>query len=192
MSRTLILIPKMFSEKELKNRRVAIPSDLGEKSSEFWGYVEDRLKVLSTRIKRVYVESAYRGGIDNLNKIRETDEKLHQVLGWLLDQGAEITATEDILLILEAESWSDLAQQGAGGAEGEMLEDSLRDRCIFVSKRVSETLKEGETGVLFVDTLRELNFDADIRVIRMMPFDPKDYLKAWLISSRLQEKREKS
>ena len=192
MSRTLILIPKMFSEKELKNRRVAIPSDLGETSSEFWGYVEDRLKVLSTRIKRVYVESAYRGGIDNLNKIRETDEKLHQVLGWLLDQGAEITATEDILLILEAESWSDLAHQGAGGAEGEMLEDSLRDRCIFVSKRVSETLKEGETGVLFVDTLRELNFDADIRVIRMMPFDPKDYLKAWLISSRLQEKREKS
>ena len=190
MDRTLILIPKMFSEKELKKRGVVVPNDLEDKSGEFWSYVEERLRVLSTRIKRVYVESACGGEVDELANIKGTDEKLHRIIGWLVDQGAEIMATEDKLLILETESWSSLAHEHPGGAEDEMLEESLRDRCTFVSKRISETLKEGETGVLFVDILRELSFDSGIRVIRMMPFDPRDYLKAWLISSRLQWKRE--
>ena len=96
--------------------------------------------------------------------------------------------TEDLILILETESWSDMARQGIGGAEEEMLEGSLRERCASLSKKVSQTLKEGETGVLFIDALRELNFNEDIRVIRMMPFDPRDYLKRLLISSRLHER----
>ncbi len=187
MSRTLIFIPKMFSEKELKNMGIAVPHDFGEKSGEFWSYIEDRLRVLSTRIRRVYIESASRGGIVELNKIKGADEKFDRILDWLVDQGAEIMATEDILLILETESWSSLARQNTGGAEEEMLEESLRDRRTFVSKRIAETLKQDEIGIFFVNALRELSFDVDIRVIRMMAFDPRDYLNAWLISSELRK-----
>lgn len=189
MSRTLIVVPKIFSEKELEKIGLGVPSDFNDKSREFWDYVEERLVVLSARISRIYVESICRGGTDDPIGIQVIDDELHRIVNMLVDRGSEIMTPEDRLLVLETESWSDLVHQGMMGAEREMLEKSLRDRESFLSKRIVETLGQGETGVLFISTLKTPDFPSDIRVIRMMPFDPKDYLQTWLISKRLQEKQ---
>jgi hypothetical protein len=41
---------------------------------------------------------------------------------------------------------------------------------------VDQTLKEGEMGVLFLDSRLKISFPSGLRVIRMFPFDPRDYL----------------
>jgi len=179
----------MFSEKELEKIGLGVPSDFNDKSREFWDYVEERLVVLSARISRIYVESTCRGGTDDPIGIQVIDDELHRIVNMLVNRGAKIMTPEDRLLVLETESWSDLVHQGMMGAEREMLEKSLSDRESFISNRIAETLGQGETGVLFISTLKTPDFPSDIRVIRMMPFDPKDYLQTWLISKRLQEKQ---
>ncbi len=189
MSRTLIVIPKMFSEKELEDMGFEVPSDFNDKSREFWEYVEERLKVLSARVARVYVESACRGGVDDLDEIRAGNDELHRIVSSLVDHGAEMMMTEDRLLVLETESWLELVRRGMTGAESEMLMNSLRDRESFLSERIGETLGDGETGVLFISALQTPDFPSDIRIIKMMPFDPKNYLQTWLVAKRLQEKQ---
>lgn len=191
MDRTLVIIPRMFPETELKKMGLRIPRDFHEKTEEFWSYVEERLRTLSPRINRLYIESVFKDGQDNLDEIKENDQRFHRIVTWLVDHGAVMTATEDRMLVLETESWSRLMRQGTVGAEKEMLEENLKDRSAFISERISETLEEGKVGVLFIDRLQTFSFPSDIRVIRMMPFDPRDYLQTWLVSTRLRgrEKR---
>ena len=188
MDRTLVIVPHMFPEKELKKMGLGVPRDFPEKTEEFWSYVEERLRTLSPRISRVYIESTCEEILDTLNEIKENDKRFHQIVTWLIDHGAVMTTTEDLMLVLETESWSRLMRQGTAGAEKEMLEESLKDRTIFVSERISETLEKGKVGVLFIDKLQTFSFPSDIRVIRMMPFDPRDYLQTWLVSTRLRER----
>jgi len=181
----------MFSKGELEDAGLGVPDDFNDRSKEFWSYVEERLKGLSGRIVKVYIESTHEGGAEGLNTIRVANAELHRIVSWLVDRGAEVTATEDRFLVLETESWSDLARQGVAGAEIEMLERSLKDREAFVAKRIDETLSEREMGVLFTSALQTSSLPSDIRVIRMMPFDPIDYLKTWMITVRLQDKQGK-
>ena len=192
MERTLVIIPRMFPETELKKLGLGIPRDFHEKTEEFWSYVGDRLRTLSPRISRVYIESMCKEGQDNLDEKKEDNQRFHQIVTWLIDQGAVMTATEDRILVLETESWSRLMRSGTVGAEKEMLEESLKDRSVFISERISETLEKGKVGVLFTDKLQTFKFPSDIRVIRMMPFDPRDYLQTWLVSTRLRGREEES
>jgi hypothetical protein len=178
----------MFTEYELKRMGVGIPSDLQEKTEEFWSYVEERLGILSPRIARAYIESVYREGKDTLNDVKEKDPRTHRIVTRLIDRGAIMTVVEDRMLVLETESWSRFIHQGMIGVEKEMLEESLGERSTYISERISETLEEGRVGVLFIDKLQTFSFPSDIRVIRMMPFDPRDYLQTWLVSERLREK----
>ena len=190
MGRTLIVVPRMFTKRELEMTGLKIPADLNDKTKEFWDYVEERLNALSPRISKVYAESACKGGQDDVNMLKETSCRLHRVVSRLVAEGAEMTATEDQMLVLETESWSSLTRQNTVGAEKQMLEESLEDRREAVSNRVAETLREGEMGVLFISSLQIPDLHSDIRVIRMMPFDPKDYLETLLVSSRLQGRTE--
>lgn len=192
MDRTLVIVPRMFPEKELKKMGLEVPGDFREKTEEFWSYVEERLRTLSPRISRVYIESICEENLDILNEIKENDQRFHQIVTWLINHGAVMTATEDKILVLETESWSRLMRQGTTGVEKEMLEESLRDRITFVSERILETLEEGKVGVLFIDKLQNFSFPSDIRVIKMLPFDPRDYLQNWLVSTRLREREKRA
>lgn len=190
MGRTLIVVPRIFTKRELQMMELEVPSDLNDKSKEFWDYVEERLNVLSPRISKVYAESACKGGQYDIDRLEETDCKLHRVVSRLVAEGAEMMATEDPILILETKSWSSLTRQIPVEVEKGMLEESLEDRRKAVSMRVAETLGEGEIGVMFISALKVPEFPSDIRLIRMMPFDPKDYLETVLVSSRLQKRPE--
>jgi len=186
MGRRLIVIPRMYSKQDFEELGLGLPEDLAERREEFWGYVEEHLKILSSRISKMYIESIHEEERNRLERIEELDSRIHQLVMMLLSRGAEIISTEDPLLILEYESWSDLDRIERLSVKRDLLEDCMRDRWRFVSTRIGETLKEGETGVLFVDKLRIGVLAPDIQVIRMMPFDPRDYLRSWSISWQLK------
>lgn len=94
----------------------------------------------------------------------------HQLLEWLLDQGANVVGTESPqLLVAEYElvrkSIGLSANESLGHDEAEpdensiasALEDLLHRRDKFIAKRIDETLREEETGIIFLGMLHQLD-----------------------------------
>ena len=57
----------------------------------------------------------------------------------------------------------------------------------FTVSTVDKTLNDGEIGVLFIDRDRRIIFPDTIRVIRMHPFDPSDYLNHHRIKLKIKK-----
>ena len=58
----------------------------------------------------------------------------------------------------------------------EMYEKSLSEIDKHLFDVVDQTLEDGEMGLLFLDPLLKISFSEKLRVIRLFPFDPQDYL----------------
>jgi len=101
----------------------------------------------------------------------------------LVERGATLEGTEDpALLVEEYHSITSLArakgQAEREAAEAQYAQESARilnERDRFISRRIDETLKEGETGVLFLGMLHQVDklLPKDIQVnylIHRLPF----------------------
>jgi hypothetical protein len=53
---------------------------------------------------------------------------------------------------------------------------------------VGRSLGEGETALLLIDSRRNLELPKDLRVIRVVPFDPADYMNRTIIKAGLKPK----
>lgn len=174
----------MFSREELLHLAPKLPPDFEEKSAEFWNYVEEKLNPLSARIKKVYHERLGEGGLKDLEEAK-LGESLRLVRK-LLASGSELQPTEDAMLVAESESWLNMLKTNSHAVLQELYEESLKERDAYMVRSVDWTLKEGEVGVLLVQPGRALRFPEDVKVIRMAPFDPADYLNSWLTGLRLR------
>lgn len=200
MARTLLRIPRMFTKEDLSRMDPRLPEDYDEKAKEFWTYVESRLSVLGVRIKKIYLESIGVIGKRHLDMLAIADPAQHKVVKELLDSGAELVEAESPELVLETMSWMQRMQDAfstdrgedvsAVQAIGEFMQESLRERDEFVGRKVDESLKEGETGALFMDLSRRIDVPNDVRVILTCPFQPRDYVNSWLVGLRAGDQAE--
>ena len=182
MVRTLIVVPVMYEREELKWTLGLIPSDFEESYFEFWSYVEEKLKPFTGKICAVYS--------DNLSFTEETESRGNAILKRLIGNHSIFQCVEDSLLAAEAEAWLEMIEKGRVPAATELFEENLRERDEHAREVIEQTLKDGEIGVLLTDPSRKISFPEDIRVIRMCPFDPVDYLNRHLVKLKI-EKREK-
>jgi len=142
----------------------------------FWTEVELAINKLDLAFDRVRV---YQDGlpvsgreIQIVTELAGAGSRNHAVLLHLVDKGAKLMGTESPELLLEE---YELAKKGLGPGEplgndeaAETLSLSLlnrRDR--FIAHRINETLRPGETGIIFLGMLHspEQWLENDIRVI---------------------------
>ncbi len=200
MARTLLRIPRMFTKEDLSRMDPRLPEDYDEKAKEFWTYLDTRLSALGVRIKKIYLESIGVAGKRHLDMLGITDPAQHTIVKKLLDSGAELIEAESPELVLETMSWMQRMQDAlspdrgedmsAVQAIGEWMQESLRERDEFVGRKVDESLKDGETGALFMDLSRQVELPNDIRVILTCPFQPRDYVNSWLVGLRAKDQAE--
>ena len=170
--RTLILIPLMYSLADLKKTLGSIPEDFEAASSEFWDYVCKKLKIFEGKAKVVYSEKT----------ITDRGESAVDVLMVKLRKGnTEFHCVDDPLLAAEVEGWLDLMKNGQNKVALELFEESLRERDQYSLGVIDRTLDDSKIGVLLIDPARRISFPDSIKVIRMCPFDPVDYLKRHLV-----------
>jgi len=168
--RKLLYVPIIHSESDLGSlgpvidRRSA--SLVGEKRwaqhketvSRFWHSVADYLLSCDAVGQKIYQDGLAADGELGRRIVEEAarrGSKNHQLILDLMEKGAEIRKTEDAsLLIQEHQSISRLASEkppettsGDPRAQSERLAEE-RDR--FIAKSINETLRDGETAVLFM------------------------------------------
>jgi hypothetical protein len=178
----LFVVPRMYTENEFKDLVSVIPQDFEAKTCEFWGYVEDKLKPFVGKIQKVYRDEICEGGEKALRHLSVVDRENFLIVKKLVDGGAVFEATEDSMLVAESSSWIEAIRHNPLDAVSlEMFTETVRERDEFVSRRIEETLHDGETGVLFIKPNRSVDPKGSAKVIRVCRFDPADYLRSWQV-----------
>lgn len=132
-----------------------------ETVSAFWRAIREFLSSVDAETLRVYQDGLAAEGELGRKVVEEAARRgsnNHRILLELMGRGAELRRTEDIDLLLEERR--QVLNATGGDSEGhgvidrpeyqrkkEKLADQ-RDR--FVAERINETLKPGETGLLFM------------------------------------------
>jgi len=147
---------------------------------EFWTKVQEVIGNLRLAWERVRL---YQDGLPNCGReveivhtIAKSGSFNHQLLLKLMERGAQLTGTESPeLLIQEYELARQLLAPGASARNGKSAECVERNRRIldmrdhYIAERIGQTLKQGETGLIFLGMLHSLNgrLPDDIRVTQL-------------------------
>ncbi|HID64998.1 MAG TPA: hypothetical protein EYP49_19945 [Anaerolineae bacterium] len=167
--RKLYLVPLVFALKDS-------PPGYAEKLEAYWGEVRNHLRNLEARfgkIGKVYHESVPLGGEEGLKLVEQLNEKVHRMLRRKCQQGAEFVALEDRDLFEETMDWRRCLAVVLSGPVlrkvSEFYQEASRKRYELMAKRIDETLKDEEAGVLIIGEDHAVQFPPDIQVFYVAP-----------------------
>jgi hypothetical protein len=180
----------MYTKDEFKAETSYLPDDYEMKCEEFWGYVAGKLSVLKGRIRKIFRESLSINTKEALLALSGDEQQGRSVLSSLLEGGAQLEPTEDPVLMAETESWMQMMRLTPNETLSELYQESLAERNRYVANRIDESLHDGEVGLLLIDSRRRIEPLQDIRVIRVCPFDPADYLASTIVKAKLRSAKQ--
>lgn len=130
---------------------------------KFWDEVDREVDGLGLGLEKVRI---YQDGLPCAGElgeriVRETAEKgskNYQIIRRLMDRGARIEATESPELLKEEyghikailEAKTDQERTEAATRYDQVKDRLMEDRDTFIAQTISSTLKDGETGLLFI------------------------------------------
>jgi len=184
--RKLLYVPIIHMEPDLGSEATAIDSKSAslfgeerwakhkESVAKFWERIADYFATVDTSALKIYQDGLPADGALGRKIVEEAAKrgsKNHQIILSLMDRGAEITKTEDPSLLQEEYEYitgltrsRSISEKTIASARYKLRKNQLtRERDKFVAKTIDETLKEGETGVLFLGSYHNI-----------FPYLPKD------------------
>ena len=177
--RKLYLIPLIFSGKEA-------PPEYVEKFNLYWQQVGEHIAKLEAKIGKVshiYHESIIQSGEDGLKAMEKLNPSSCHVAREKCQSGAVFEATEDKELAEESTDWERFLLMGFISQKvAEMVSqfyvEALKKRYEHVARRIDETLKADEAGVLFIREGHMVQFPQDIEVFSVAP-PALDEIQRW-------------
>ena len=178
--RRLLFVPLLFSPPEPED-------DFVEKARKYWDEVEAQVANLESKlgsVSKVYHELVPVGGEEGGKVIEELNSASYQIVRARLDKGAEIQPIEDIELLMEFVDWSRCLAVGLQNQKVlvKVYESYLEVRSRRnedMAKRIDETLKEEDIGILLMREGHQVQFPTDIEVFYVAP-PGLDEIKRWI------------
>ena len=141
---------------------------------KFWESIADYFATVDTSTLKIYQDGLPADGALGRKIVEEAAKrgsKNHQIILSLMARGAEISKTEDPSLLQEEYEYitrltrsRSIPEKTITSARYKLRKNQLtKERDKFVAKTIDETLKEGETGVLFMGSYHNI-----------FPYLPKD------------------
>jgi len=184
--RKLLYVPVIHTEPDLGSEAAAIDSKSAslfgeerwnkhkESVAKFWGSMADYFATVNASTLKVYQDGLPADGALGRKIIEEAAKlgsKNHQIILSLMARGAEIRKTEDLSLLKEEYEYitglthsRSTTEKTIASTRYKLRKNKLtKERDKFVAKTIDETLKEGETGLLFMGSYHNI-----------FPYLPKD------------------
>jgi len=176
----IYLVPLVYSDEN-------VPSEYREKCICYWQQVEEQLTNLETKVgkvKRIYHESLSLCGDEGMKFIEKLSLNSYQIAKSKCDDGASLEAIEDRELLEEVTDWErclllGITSEKVAGKVFQFYLEASKKRYEFMSKKMNETLKEGEAGLLFIREGHSLQFPNDAEVFNVFP-PALDEIHRWL------------
>jgi hypothetical protein len=178
--RKLYFVPLVYCEKEP-------PAEYLEKFNNYWDQVENQVSSLELklgRIDRIYHELISAGGEDGAKVIKELNDRSYQIVENRLGKGTQLEATEEAGLLTEFMDWSrclviGLQNQQVFTTVYEYYTEANKKRNEHIARKIDETLKADEVGILFMREGHQIQFPPDVRIFYVVP-PALDEIKRWL------------
>ncbi len=166
----LYLVPLVYSGGEA-------PDDYKEKCIRYWQEVTEHLANLASKIgevDRIYHESIFQSGEDGMKVMEKLNPDSYKIAKAQCSNGAVFEAVEEKELLEEAMDWQRCLMLGfmSGKVASKLSEfyvDATRKRNEFMTKKIGETLKDDEAGLLFTREEHLLQFPSDVEVFSIFP-----------------------
>jgi len=149
--------------------------------SKFWDSVARFFDSLDVTGFKLYQDGLVANGEDGLKIVTQgikEGSRNYQIIWRLLQRGAILVRTEDISLVGKEYDFitkmaraKSLCQRETAALRYRLAQGGLlQQRDIFIAKRINETLKEGEAGILFIgayhDVLSKLPDDVQVSLVK--------------------------
>jgi hypothetical protein len=176
----LYLVPLVYSSEEA-------PDEYKEKCSRYWQQVAEQLSNLASkigRVDRVYHESILQYGEDGMKAMERLNLSSYQIAKTQCDNGAIFETIEDRELFEEVMDWQRCLMLGfmsdkVASKVSEFYVEAVRKRNEFMAKKISETLKGDEAGLLFIREEHSVQFPGGVEVFSIFP-PALDEIHRWL------------
>jgi len=176
----LYLVPLVYSGEEA-------PNEYKEKCDRYWHQVTEQLTNLASkigRVNRIYHESIFQSGDDGVKATERLNPGSYQIAKTQYTDGAIFEAVEEKELFEEVMDWHRCLMLGflsdkVASKVSEFYIEAAKKRNEFMAKKISETLKGDEAGLLFIREGHSMQFPSDIEVFSVFP-PVLDEIHRWL------------
>jgi len=166
----LYLVPLIYFVEEA-------PDEYKEKCSRYWQQVAEQLTNLASKIgmvNRVYHESIFQSSEDGMKAMERLSPSSYQIAKTQCDNGAIFETVEEEELFEEVMDWQRCLMLGfmsdkVASKVSEFYIEAAKKRNEFMAKKISETLKDDEAGLLFIREEHSVQFPSDIEVFSIFP-----------------------
>ena len=153
------------------------PEEFKEKVQAYWREVKGQLANLESRIgqvRHVYHESIVIGDEAGIKVMEEFNPVGSEITREKCAAGAVFELTEDRQLAEEAMDWERCLLLGfmtdtVAGKVSEFHAEASRKRYEHIAKRIDETLKDEEAGLIFIHEGHRVQFPKSIEVFIVFP-----------------------
>src|SRR4030043_1089972 len=178
--RKLFFVPLVFSPRDIQG-------ELFEMIFRYWDQVEAQLVSLEQKlgsVKKVYHELVPVGGDEGSKIIEELNSTSYEVVKSRVERGAQLEGLEDTDLLTESMDWTRCLAVGLQNEKVfnqvyELYSQSQNRRNEHIAKRIDETLKQDECGVLLMREGHHVQFPSDIEVFYVSPPGLEE-INAWI------------
>jgi hypothetical protein len=169
--------------------------DFKELLDKYWQQAQAQINNLEeklTRVKKVYHEWVAGSGEEGIKAIEAMDTGSKQIVKSILEGGAEIQPIEDGGLLDEFVDWSRclsirLSSQKVFSQVYQSYTEVQKKRQEQIAKKIDETLKGDEIGLLVMREGHRVQFPSDIQVFYVAP-PALDEVRRWLRDKELRPK----
>jgi hypothetical protein len=166
----LYLVPLIYFIEEA-------PDEYKVKCSHYWQQVAEQLANLTSkigRVNRVYHESIFQSSEDGMKAMERLNPSSYQIAKTQCDSGAIFETIEEEELFEEVMDWQRCLMLGfmsdkVASKISEFYIEAAKKRNEFMAKKISETLKDDEAGLLFIREEHSVQFPSDIEVFSIFP-----------------------
>ena len=197
MSTPLSQFPKPDASKYINKRKLflipnfpfgaSLPEE-GEKIlKQYWEEVESHIENLENTLGKathLYHEMLFENTEQGLKFIELSNPIGFKCIKKLSDSEAKLEITEDQNIVQENSDWQRCISMGLSSEKvlnlaKENFQETTDSRWKFIGEKINNTLKENETGLLFIREDHKIQFEQDIQVFFVAP-PGLDKLKKWI------------
>jgi len=167
------------------------------KVNKYWEQVSKQIAELALKlgeVKRVYHELVAASSEEGGKSIKELNSSSYNIVQACLEKKAQLEALEDADLLMEYMDWSRCLMIGLQNPKViskvyESYAEVGKKRNEYIARKIDETLKEDEIGIVLMRENHQVQFPADIQVFYVSP-PALDEIKRWLREQAGKSSRE--
>jgi hypothetical protein len=178
--RKLFFVPLVFGNVEL-------PEDYLAKFNKYWEQAEKQIADLTVKlgeINHIYHELISESGEAGSKSVKELNEKSYKIVQNYLGKKARMEALEDGNNLSEFMDWNrcliiGLQNPAVVSKVYEAYLEAGKKRNEIIARKLDETLKKNEIGLLLMRENHQVQFPSDIQIFYIAP-PALDEIKRWI------------